>query len=158
MLIKRHVLVTFAASFLLLAAATTASAAGLNSTETSLLHAVNQTRAAHGLAAVRFDAALERAARAHSAEMLSQGYFGHGDFAQRMRAFGARGAAMGENLAWGSGGYAAPGTVIGEWLASPEHRANLLRPGFRRIGIGAVSGTFQGQQGAVVITADFAGR
>jgi len=158
MLIKRHILVTFAAALLLLAGAATASAAGLNSTETSLLRAVNQTRAAHGLAAVRFDARLERAARAHSAEMLSQGYFAHGAFAQRMHTFGARGPYLGENLAWGSGGYAAPRSVIGQWLASPEHRANLLRPGFRRIGIGAVSGTFQGQPGAVVITADFGGR
>ena len=158
MLIKRHVLVSFAAALLLLAGAATASAAGLNSTETSLLRAVNQTRAAHGLAVVRFDATLERAARAHSAEMLAQAYFAHGSFAQRMQTFGARGPYLGENLAWGSGGYAAPRSVIGQWLASPEHRANLLRPGFRRIGIGAVSGTFQGQQGAVVITADFGGR
>ena len=51
-----------------------------------------------------------------------------------------------------------PGTVISEWLRSPEHRANLLRPGFTRIGIGATQGSFLGNAGAVVLTADFAGR
>jgi uncharacterized protein YkwD len=157
MLIKRHVLVPFAAGFLLLATAASASA-GLNSTETSLLRAINQTRAAHGLAAVRLDGTLERAARAHSVDMLAQSYFAHGAFAHRMQAFGARGPFLGENLAWGSGSNAAPGAVLNEWLASPEHRANLLHPGFRRIGIGAVAGSFQGESDAVVITADFAGR
>jgi uncharacterized protein YkwD len=158
MLIKRHVLVAFAAVSLLLAAATTASAAVLTSTEAKLLRAVNRTRAAHGLRAVRYDATLERAARAHSAEMLAQAYFGHGDFGGRMRAFGARGPFLGENLAWGSGVYAGAGNIIRAWLASPEHRANLLRPGFRRIGIGALVGPFQGEGSAVVVTADFAGR
>jgi hypothetical protein len=34
----------------------------------------------------------------------------------------------------------------------------LLRPGFRRVGIGALRGTFSGVSGALVVTADFAGR
>jgi uncharacterized protein YkwD len=37
------------------------------------------------------------------------------------------------------------------------HRANLLRPGFNRIGIGAARGTFHGLPDALVVTADFAG-
>jgi uncharacterized protein YkwD len=49
-------------------------------------------------------------------------------------------------------------TVITEWLQSPEHRANLLRPSFTRIGIGAAQGSFLGNAGAIVVTADFAGR
>jgi uncharacterized protein YkwD len=143
---------------LLFAGAATASAAGLTSTEAGLLGAVNQTRAAYGLAPVRFDATLERAARAHSADMLRHAYFAHGAFAQRLQAFGARGPFVGENLAWGSGNLAAPGSIVSAWLASPEHRANLLRPTFRWIGIGALAGTFQGHAGAVVVTADFGGR
>jgi uncharacterized protein YkwD len=158
MAIKRHILVGFAALLLLLASATTASAAGMNSLEAKLLRVVNKARASHGLRPVRYDATLERAARAHSAEMLAGGYFDHGDFGGRMRAFGARGPFLGENLAWGTGPYAAAGNIVREWLASPEHRENLLRPGFRRIGIGALAGAFQGQGSAVVITADFAGR
>jgi uncharacterized protein YkwD len=158
MQISKHVLVAFAACLCLFALVSPASAHPLSSAEAGVLNAVNQARAAHGLRPVRFDATLERAARAHSAEMLSQGTFSHGSFAQRMRAFGARGPLVGENLAWGSGPLAAPSSVVARWLASPEHRANLLRPGFDRIGIGALRGSFQGAGGALVVTADFGGR
>jgi uncharacterized protein YkwD len=44
------------------------------------------------------------------------------------------------------------------WLASPPHRANLLRPGFRTVGVGVARGTFQGYAGALLVTTDFAGR
>ena len=43
------------------------------------------------------------------------------------------------------------------WLNSPPHRKNLLRAGFRRVGVGAMMGTFSGTGGARVVTADFAG-
>ncbi len=157
MLMKKNVLVAFAAGFVAFAVASAASAASLTRTESGLLRAVNQTRAAHGLRPLRFDATLERAARSHSADMLRNHYFAHGALAQRLRAFGARGPFVGENLAWGVGSYAAPATIIREWLASPEHRANLLRPGFARIGIGALRGSFNGYGGATVFTADFGG-
>jgi uncharacterized protein YkwD len=75
-----------------------------------------------------------------------------------MVTFHVRGPVAGENLAWGSGPYGQAQEIVQEWLASPEHRANLLRPGFSRIGIGIVRGTFLGNAGATVVTADFAGR
>ena len=147
MRIKRHVLVVFAVAFFLLASVQGAAAAGLSRAEAGLLSAVNQIRVDHGLQPVRFDATLERAARSHSVDMASHGYFAHGAFAARMRSFGARGPALGENLAWG---FSNPAAVVRAWLGSPEHRANLLRPGFDRIGIGYA--------GRAVITADFGGR
>jgi uncharacterized protein YkwD len=155
---KQQVLIVFAAVFstLLLAPASFA-AAKLSTAESGLLRAVNATRAAHGLNAVRVDAALTRAARSHSAGMIRSNFFAHGAFRSRMVAFRVRGPFVGENLAWGSGSYASPATVIKEWLASPAHRANLLRPSFTRIGIGAVQGTFRGNGGSTVLTADFAG-
>jgi uncharacterized protein YkwD len=63
----------------------------------------------------------------------------------------------GENLAWGTGSLGGAHAIVAAWLASPEHRANLLRPSFRRVGVGDVAGTFQGHSGAHVVTADFAG-
>jgi uncharacterized protein YkwD len=106
---------------------------------------------------VQLDRTLARAARSHSLEMLRGDYFSHGDFHGRMVAFHVSGTFAGENLAWGTGAYGEAGTVVKEWLASPAHRANLLRPGYRRIGIGLARGTFQGSGGATVVTADFAG-
>ncbi len=156
---KKQILLLFAAVFCaLLTVPVSLAASRLSAPESSLLRAVNQARAAHGLGAVRFDAALTRAARSHSAEMLRGNYFAHGAFRTRMIQFHVRGPFVGENLAWGTGSYASPQTVIQEWLTSPAHRANLLRPSFTRIGIGAVQGTFRGTGGATVLTADFAGR
>jgi uncharacterized protein YkwD len=155
-MVVRKVLAGFAMVFCVGVAAAPAPARPTRA-EADLLRAVNQTRAQYGLAPVRIDTTLERAARAHSATMLRTGSFGHGDFAHRLTSFGARGPAIGENVAWGVGSRGTPAGVVQGWLASPSHRANLLRPGFRRIGIGRVVGTYRGYGGAAVITADFAG-
>jgi uncharacterized protein YkwD len=156
---KKQILLTFSAVFCALLVASSATAArSASPAEAGLLRAVNATRAAHGLGALSLDTTLARAARRHSAEMVQGGYFAHGDFRGRMLAFHVRGTFVGENLAWGSGAYAAAGTVVSEWLNSPEHRANLLRASFTRIGIGATRGSFLGNGGSTVFTADFAGR
>jgi len=155
---KTQIFIVFAAVFCALLLAASGLAASLSPAESSLLSAVNATRAAHGLGRLQVDSTLTLAARSHSREMLRGNYFAHGAFTSRMLGFHVRGPVAGENLAWGNGSFAAPGTIISEWLRSPEHRANLLRPGFTRIGIGATVGTFLGSGGATVVTADFAGR
>jgi uncharacterized protein YkwD len=145
---------------LLAAAAVTGSASGATFSSratTSLLREMNHARAVYHLAPLRSDATLQRAARSHSADMLRRSYFAHGDFALRMHRFHVAGSFAGENLAWGTGTRAAAKTIVAEWLASPEHRANLLRPGFRRVGLATLAGSFSGHAGAVVVTADFAG-
>ena len=154
MLITKKVLVAFITGLLLFGAASTASARGLTSSEASLLRAMNGVRTSHGLAALRVDFRLERTARAHSADMLRHQYFSHGSFSSRLRASGAAGPIFGENLAWGPN---SASWVVNAWLNSPEHRSILLRPGFRRVGVGALQGTFSGMSGALVVTADFAG-
>jgi uncharacterized protein YkwD len=126
--------------------------------ERALLGAVNGVRSSHGLRPLRVDSALVRAARSYSARMIRTGVFTHGAMGTRLAQHGVRGPVFGENLAWGVGSTAAARVVVRSWMASPSHRANLLRPGWTRIGIGALRGTFQGHRGATVITADFAGR
>lgn len=140
-----------------LVAPTTALASGLTRPEASLLRAMNRVRTQHGLAQLRYDAHLERAARAHSREMLASDTFAHGAFGTRMLQFDVTGSLAGENLAWGTGSLGTAGGVVASWLASPEHRANLLRPSFRRVGVGELVGSFSGYRGARVVTADFAG-
>jgi uncharacterized protein YkwD len=143
-------------AFLLGAAAVPAPAQPAGA-EVELLQAINQARAQNGLAPLRVDPTLRRAARAHSRTLLRTGAFGHGDFARRLIRFGARGPAIAENLAWGVGAQATAASVLQGWLRSPSHRANVLRPGFRRIGIGRAVGTYRGYAGAAVITVDLAG-
>jgi uncharacterized protein YkwD len=126
--------------------------------ELAMLQAMNTARHAHGLAPLRIDRRLQRTACGHSRAMLRTDSFSHGAFAARIRRAGVRARRVGENLAWGVGPVAQAQSIVSVWLASPEHRANLLRPGYRTVGVGIRVGTFEGHAGASVITADFAGR
>ena len=119
---------------------------------------MNEVRLANGLQPLRADARLERAARAHSSRMLRTGTFAHGAFTTRIRRTGVRAKRVGENLAWGEGRLGAARTILQLWLASPEHRANLLHPGYRIVGVGALRGCFAGHRHTLMVTTDFAGR
>jgi len=156
MLIKTKILVPFVAAFGLLWTAAGAQASSLSSSEASLLQTMNATRTSRGLAPLQVDIRLVQAARGHSADMMRRQYFAHGSAARRALAAGARGPVFGEDLAWGTGVTAQ--WVVNRWLASPGHRAVMLRPSFRRVGIGISFGTFAGRGNAAVVTADFAGR
>jgi uncharacterized protein YkwD len=141
--------------FLFLVVPGVAPAAG-TTRQMVLLETINAVRRAHGLAPLRIDPSLTDAARFHTLDMLRRDYFAHGDFANRMVRFRAHGPTVGENLAWDSGSGSAR-VLVDAWLASPDHRANLLRPGFRRIGIGLARGSFLGHPDTTVVTTDFGG-
>ncbi len=47
---------------------------------------------------------------------------------------------MGENLAWGLRGRAAPRVITQMWMGSSGHRANILNATFREVGIGLAIG------------------
>jgi len=145
------------AALVFLVTSGSATAATQAEREAALLDAVNRTRAAHGLQPLQLDSRLRLAARHHSGTMLRHNAFAHGAVRARLASYGAQGPRFGENLAWGVGSRAAATNIVRVWMSTPSHRANLLRPGFRRIGIGAVIGTFAGYRGATVVTADFAG-
>lgn len=107
--------------------------------EAQMLVLVNQARREHGLNELRADPEAAEVARAHSRDMLANGYFSHvspqGQTPfDRLRRAGVRYRAAGENLA-----LAPRVTVAHEGLMnSPGHRANLLNPAFGRVGIGIV--------------------
>jgi uncharacterized protein YkwD len=82
--------------------------------------------------------------------MARRGYFDHGAFVRRLRAFGVRAPYVGENLAYGTQPLSAA-AIVQMWVASPPHRQNLLDRGFRRIGVGEAGGLTR------LVTADFAG-
>ena len=146
-----------ATALILAGAADAASTASLTPSESSLLTAMNEARLANGMQPLRADVRLERAARAHSSKMLRTGTFFHGAFSWRIRRVGVRAPHIGENLAWGQGALSAARSIVRAWLASPEHRANLLHPGYRLVGVGALRGRFDGRANALMVTTDFAG-
>lgn len=122
--------------------------------EEELLELVNGERARRGLPMLRMDDRLRVAARAHSADMLIRGYFSHTSLDgrspfDRMRSAGAEFATAGENLAF------APTVkmVHRGLMSSPGHRANILNPQYRRVGIGVQdAGVF-----GLMVTQNFAG-
>jgi uncharacterized protein YkwD len=147
-----------AAFFVALSVVSGASAVAFSrSSEKGIISAMNHVRVEHGLAPLRLSAKLHAAARAHSADMMRRGYFGHGSMGRRISRFEIEAPVVGENLAWGTGSYGTAKVIVQEWLVSPEHRANLLRPGFRAVGVGSAVGRFVDRSGATVVTADFAG-
>jgi len=142
-------------------------AASLSSLESSVLVDINAFRSQHHLARLRLSTALTRAARAHSGQMAAVGYFAHESadgsaFWKRIQTFYGSSRwqfwSVGENLLWSSPDVDAGG-ALKLWLASPEHRANLLSPKWREIGVSAVHaarapGTFGGRE-VTIVTTDF---
>lgn len=105
--------------------------------EQQMLELVNQERTSRGLPALRVDPQIRDVARLHSRDMFNRGYFSHTspdglDPFDRMRGGGISYLAAGENIAM------APTVPMAHrgLMNSPGHRANILRPAFRRVGIG----------------------
>jgi uncharacterized protein YkwD len=128
------------------------------STERSVLALLNDVRHEHGLPAFVASTALRGAAREHSSDMLTRGYFEHDgpkeSFDKRIRRF-LKSPLVGENIAWGTGKYASAEGIVNLWMHSPPHRRIILMPTLHRVGLGVAMGSFQGNKGAVMATADF---
>jgi uncharacterized protein YkwD len=113
--------------------------------EAKMLVLVNNERSKVGLQPLKGDTALRKVALEHSADMFQRGYFGHltpeaKDPFDRMREAHVRFYLAGENLA-----LAQTLELAHEGLMnSPGHKANILRPGFGRLGIGILDGGVYG--------------
>jgi uncharacterized protein YkwD len=110
---------------------------------------LNAERERHGLRPLKLNKRLSKAARRHARDMARRKYFAHdslggGTFVDRIRRTGyLRGARrwfVGENLAWGTLARSAPRAITKMWMGSPGHRANILSPSFREVGIGLAYG------------------
>ena len=106
--------------------------------EDRMFQLLNDERRKAGLRPLVRDPAIDQVARAYSTTMLQRGFFSHetpegqSPF-DRMRAAGIDFVVAGENLAL------APTVALAHQglMDSPGHRANILRPEFGRVGIGA---------------------
>ena len=115
------------------------------------LESINRDRTRYGLQPVVLDETLNAAAQAHTDDMAAQDYFGHisldgsDPVARALKAGVSQSLLVGENLA--------PGGSVEEMeaglMASGIHRANILNPSWRRVGIGVTrhsSGYLYGAQ------------
>jgi|SRR5215210_2196796 len=136
----------------------------LNAKEERILHLHNQARKSRGIRALCVHPALTKAARAHSADMIRRDYFSHNtkgkgeNACERMRRYGYRWRACGENIAWGAGSRGSPEKIFRGWMDSRVHRSNILAKKFREVGIGTATGAYKGTKGATMYTVDFGRR
>lgn len=96
-----------------------------------LLVRLNQERAARGVGPLAWDGSLAGYASMWSADMSVHG-FRHSNIGSLLGPYNF----VGENIAMGSRGVTA-GSLHNAWMHSDGHRANMLNPGFTRVGIGA---------------------
>jgi hypothetical protein len=99
---------------------------------------VNQLRLQHNLPPLKLNAQLCEAAQAHAEAMAQTGVIAHADQHGRRADYRASAAGyfyhrLGENLAAGQLTWE---RALHAWLNSPDHRANLLTPDYRELGIG----------------------
>lgn len=154
---RRRVTVALVASLALVALAVPATSGAQTVTdknllETSVVKRVNAIRRNHGLRPLKVVPRLAKAADRHASSMAAASYFRHElytptratnwtGFGTWIRWFwpgpGYSRWGAGENLAWGAPKLTAYGTVR-SWMRSPGHRANILNPRWRQIGVGAL--------------------
>jgi uncharacterized protein YkwD len=139
----------------------------LSPLESGVLVDINTFRRAHHLTPLHLNAKLSAAALAHTQQMAQDGYFAHESadgsaFWKRIQAFYGSGPwaywSVGENLLWSSPDVT-PARALQMWLKSPEHRANLMNPRWREIGVAAVHeaaapGVYQ-RLDVTIVTTDF---
>lgn len=127
--------------------------------EQQVLVMLNEIRAQHHLPALTFSEPLRTAARAHSLDMFRRGYFSHNSREETSTARIKRyfkSAKNSENIGWGMGLRGTPVGLIYQWMQSPRHRAVILDPRMRHVGVGIAAGPFRGKRNTVLATADFA--
>src|SRR5687768_10765871 len=148
-----------------------------NPLEPNIVQRINSIRKAHGLRSLTVAKRLTDAANRHARSMGASSYFRHDLFTpQRDRRWtsfstwirwywpgpGYRAWSAGENLAWGAPDISASRTVT-NWMNSPGHRANILNPLWRSIGVAAVhvddpAGYYRSWDDVTIVAAEFGSR
>ena len=94
----------------------------LHPIEARVIEKTNSQRVRYGLPPLVVDPSLLRSARNHAAWMTNSSSMTHTT------------QPVGENIAMGQN---SSGEVINTWMNSSGHRANILNPGYTRIGVAA---------------------
>jgi uncharacterized protein YkwD len=130
----------------------------------AILCLINVERSHGGRVPLRENPRLRRAALAHSSQMVRDGYFAHTSpsgytFVDRILHAGYTRRndswSLGENLAWGTGELGTARAINHAWMDSPGHRANILKPSYRDLGIGVQLGVPEDAGVGATVTTDF---
>jgi len=117
-----------------------------------LIDLTNTLRTQNSLPYLQYNEKLALAARAKAEAIMQSGQFAHDfenkKFSSWIKETNYEYSHVGENLAID---FTDSQSVIDAWLASPEHRKNILNPDFTEIGIAVLSGKFQGENTYLVV-------
>lgn len=115
--------------------------------KTQMLRLVNEVRAKgcqcgdtwyNPVAPITWNDQLEKAALAHSNDMLTRQFFSHispegNNAGERIELAGYNWAAFGENIGMG---YKDEAEVVAAWKSSPSHCKNIMNGNYREMGVG----------------------
>jgi uncharacterized protein YkwD len=128
------------------AAAAAESAVNLSELEVTVLYLINTIRVSNGLGALQANQVLTNIARLRCNDMIANSYFSHytPDGQNIFNILQKNDVAYinaGENLGNSSPpSHGTPEAFANAWMASPSHKANVLRSVYTKIGIGVVDG------------------
>ena len=115
---------------------------GIGQIRQQMLVEVNRIRSSNGLGSLALTAELDEAAQGHAADMAARGRLSHtgsdGSGADdRILRAGYRYREYAENIAQGQTSVA---ETVASWMDSSGHRANMLLPDVRDLGVGYAEG------------------
>lgn len=118
-----------------------------------LLADTNAERTKAGLSSLTLNSTLSDAAAAKAADMFANNYWAHNspqgktpwDF---IISAGYHYTLAGENLAKN---FQTSDGVVAAWMASPSHKANIVKPGYQDIGFAVVNGVLNGEETTLVV-------
>ena len=127
---------------------------------------VNRERGQRGLKGLDRDRRLQRAAQNHTEVMRKTQCLAHqcpGEATLAARLWSVNYLLSGlsrwlfsENVAWGPGAISTPKSIVRAWMNSSGHRAQILNPLFRDLGVGFLRGRLDGSgTNGGIYTTDF---
>lgn len=121
--------------------------------ESEIVAMTNDERTANSVGQLTENTLLDQAAQAKADDMAAKGYFSHTGPDGKTPWQWVAGAGYvyqyaGENLAVR---FTDSSEVINAWMASPTHRANIVKPQYTQIGVGIADGTYEGAPATFVV-------
>lgn len=121
--------------------------------QSEIISLTNTERTDNKVGILTENALLDRSAQAKADDMAARGYFAHTgpdgkDPWSWIDASGYDYQYAGENLAVR---FVDSKDVVNAWMASPTHRANMVKAAYTEIGVGIAQGTYKGEMATFVV-------
>ncbi|SRR5260221_6497596 len=129
----------------------------INISSNELLLLTNEKRTEQGLAPLQLNDQLSQAAAGKARDMFTKNYWAHfspsgtspWDF---IKGAGYNYLFAGENLARG---FSSSSDVLNAWMASPDHRANVLSKNYHDVGFAVAEGSLTGDNDTILVVEEF---